>query len=93
MFWGAPILAKAVGWTTQKRNPGHQLRIEKPIPRIGQRKIEKEILGCLDQATWSPLTALRFTAGVRYSHDHQSQAPTTCWPARSVPTLAQSAAF
>ena len=35
--------------------------------------VDKESWGAFDQATWSPITDLRLTAGVRYSHDRQLQ--------------------
>src|SRR5882757_4884479 len=85
---GSTYFGEAVGWTTQNEILGINY-VSKTYTANRQRKIEKESWGVFDQATWSPLTALRLTAGVRYSHDHQSQAPYDVLACASVPTLAQ----
>jgi iron complex outermembrane receptor protein len=54
---------------------------------LSDRGADKASWGVFDQATWSPITALRLTGGVRYSHDHQSQPQYQTLTCATVPTL------
>jgi iron complex outermembrane receptor protein len=56
---------------------------------LSNRGAQKESWGAFDQATWSPITALRLTGGVRYSHDRQAQPQFQVLSCHSVPTLEQ----
>ena len=51
--------------------------------------INKKSWGVFDQATWSPVTDLRLTGGVRYSHDRQEQPAYDLLVCGAVPTLSQ----
>jgi len=54
---------------------------------LSNRGAQKESWGAFDQATWSPITALRITGGVRYSHDRQTQPQFQLLSCHSVPTM------
>ena len=56
---------------------------------LTDHEVHKASWGAFDQATWSPITALRLTGGVRYSHDHQLQPAYEQLSCTAMPTLEQ----
>jgi len=83
---GATYFDESTSFTYQNLLPA----IDYASLTLTDRKADKESWGVFDQATWSPMTALRLTGGVRYSHDRQSQLAYEQLACAAVPTLGQA---
>jgi iron complex outermembrane receptor protein len=82
---GATYFGESVGWKVQNLVPG----LDYASTALTDHGVAKASWGAFDQATWSPITDLRLTGGVRYSHDHQRQPTYEQLTCATVPTLGQ----
>jgi iron complex outermembrane recepter protein len=85
---GATYFSEAVGWKTQNEIVGENYSSLTDTAKY-QRLVDKESWGVFDQATWSPITDLHLTGGVRYSHDRQLQTEYQVLSCAFAPTLEQ----
>src|SRR5882757_5364037 len=85
---GTTYFSEAVGWKTQNEIPSINYA-SLTYTGLYQRVVSKESWGVFDQATWSPITDLHLTGGVRYSHDRQLQGKYQVLACAAPPTLEQ----
>jgi len=82
---GATYFGESASWKVQNLVPG----LDYASLALTDHGVDKASWGAFDQATWSPMTDLRLTGGVRYSHDHQLQPAYEQLACAAVPTLGQ----
>jgi iron complex outermembrane receptor protein len=85
---GGTYFSENVGWKTQNEIAGENYS-SLTDTALYQREVYKESWGVFDQATWSPMTDLHLTGGVRYSHDRQVQGKYQVLSCAFAPSLEQ----